>query len=106
MGPEGVEPTPCRLKGGYAAITPRPPKGLGRIGFNGYRRTMILAPKEKGRASRDARPVRRHLHRKGSRYNRKGHALSDAGWPAPRFSAIRLEFKCDLQLVIIASTAR
>ena len=24
MGPEGVEPTPYRLKGGYAAITPRP----------------------------------------------------------------------------------
>lgn len=24
MGPEGLEPPPCRLKGGYAAITPRP----------------------------------------------------------------------------------
>ena len=59
FGPEGVEPssgpykepalvvelraigagtrrtTPCRLKGGYAAITPRPPIGVGRIGFKG-----------------------------------------------------------------------
>src|SRR5437870_12573942 len=24
LGPEGFEPTPCRLKGGYAAVTPRP----------------------------------------------------------------------------------
>src|SRR5438132_13030234 len=24
IGPEGVEPTPYRLKGGYAAVTPRP----------------------------------------------------------------------------------
>src|SRR5262245_47420075 len=35
LGPEGVEPTPYRLKGGYAAITPRPQIGRGRIGFNG-----------------------------------------------------------------------
>ena len=28
-GPEGVEPTPYRLKGGYAAITPQPQTGEG-----------------------------------------------------------------------------
>jgi hypothetical protein len=44
MRPEGVEPTPYRLKGGYAAITPRPQIGRGRIGFRGYRRTMFRSP--------------------------------------------------------------
>src|SRR6266567_1326751 len=29
MGPEGVEPTPYRLKGGYAAITPQPRRRVG-----------------------------------------------------------------------------
>src|SRR5438128_12262067 len=44
MGPEGVEPTPCRLKGGYATITPRPRRRVGRIGLSGYRRTMVFPP--------------------------------------------------------------
>src|ERR1700756_4500263 len=35
VGPEGFEPTPCRLKGGDAAVTPRPRMSRGRIGFNG-----------------------------------------------------------------------
>ena len=35
VGPEGLEPPPYRLKGGYAAVTPRPQKGRGRIGFKG-----------------------------------------------------------------------
>ena len=29
VGPEGVEPSPYRLKGGYAAITPQPQIGEG-----------------------------------------------------------------------------
>src|SRR5437868_4610759 len=45
MGPEGFEPTPYRLKGGYAAITPRPRMRRGRIGLSGSRRTMIVSPK-------------------------------------------------------------
>ena len=44
VGPAGVEPTPYRLKGGYAAITPRPRMRRGRIGFSGYRRAMFLSP--------------------------------------------------------------
>src|ERR1700682_4424300 len=44
LGPEGFEPTPCRLKGGYAAVTPRPRRSVGRIGLSGYRRTMIAPP--------------------------------------------------------------
>jgi hypothetical protein len=44
VGQEGVEPTPYRLKGGYAAITPRPQTRRGRIGFSGYRKAMFLSP--------------------------------------------------------------
>jgi hypothetical protein len=33
IGPEGFEPTPCRLKGGYAAITPRPHRSSRAYGF-------------------------------------------------------------------------
>jgi hypothetical protein len=35
LRPEGLEPPPYRLKGGYAAITPRPPGRVGRSGFSG-----------------------------------------------------------------------
>ena len=43
VGPEGVEPPPYRLKGGYAAITPRPRGRVVRIGFSGYRRTILCS---------------------------------------------------------------
>src|SRR5438876_8470958 len=33
VGPEGFEPPPYRLKGGYAAITPRPRKSSRTYGF-------------------------------------------------------------------------
>src|SRR5262245_57100749 len=33
VGPEGFEPTPNRLKGGYAAITPRPRRSSRTYGF-------------------------------------------------------------------------
>ena len=45
VGPAGVEPTPYRLKGGYAAITPRPRMSRGRNGFSGRQRTIFRSPK-------------------------------------------------------------
>ncbi len=52
IGPAGVEPTPYRLKGGYAAITPRPRMIRGRDGFNGRARSIfVLQYVDRGRIS-------------------------------------------------------
>ena len=42
LGPEGFEPTPCRLKGGTLPLRHDPLGRVGRMGFNGYRPIMIL----------------------------------------------------------------
>ena len=40
--PRSPTHTPYRLKGGYAAITPRPRGRIGGLGFSGYRRIISL----------------------------------------------------------------
>ena len=52
VGPEGFEPPPYRLKGGYAAITPRPRKSSRTYGFqrvSTYHDLLLLLPNSPGR---------------------------------------------------------
>ena len=42
VGPEGFEPSPFRLKGGCAAVTPRPQKGRGRMRFSRSRANIVV----------------------------------------------------------------